>query len=546
MSNYIDTIITELRLPGRINSSGILEFDEDSVTADEQANYNAILHEVDGTVDFTGDDAPDAADESIQAAELWERILTDRDRYNDLLEGLATATSQPFEDPFYLSPAIRHYIRDLERHPRRPNSQIEFARRIFSNLIPPNTSFRFNNRSYPAVSQGRTGEPGDPILTGLNILFNGELIAPIREYHGSPLPDELIAPEHAQERVANCLEFSTLIVVLFRAAGFEAYVAREQSTTNLESHAYVLARIGARIYLLDAYPPTNNETTNVAIFAPQPELTREDLINTDRETTSRHYSNEAATLAELERYEEALTMLDMALELDPTNVQALNSQGIIFHRRANQEENAEQRYEYLESAYAAYERVHFFDQDHATAWTQRGLIRSAQAELSNNNSQLLRDAITCYNNAIRLNSQDVQTTRSIHYNMGNAFMTLGNIDAALESYDQTIELDPNYETAWLAKADALFVQENYRAARRNYRYVLTLNKNAGNPINDRANTKIAETSLRIMRQERIEQGLAGIGSEPRDESYLRFQACSCSSPSFHPSTTNLLALFLAF
>ncbi len=555
MSNYIDTIINHLALSGYINDENLLVVNEDSLSDEQRTRYTQLLDEIDGTVDFTGDDIPDS-DGQIQAAEIWEEILTNRNEYSELLEELRNSSSpRSFEDPFHISPNIEYYIRSLERQPRRPASRIEFATRIFSYLIPPETRFIFNERSYAAVSQGIIEDPDNPIETGLNILFNDDLIAPIREDHGSPLPDELAAPEHAGQRVANCLEFSTLIVTLFRVAGFDAVVTREHSQTNLESHAYVLARIGARIYQLDANPVQNPETSDADLLVTFAALNPEDELsfqNTDRETTSRHYSNEGAVLAEQDRYEQALEMFDFAIQLDPTNIQALNSKALTLFRQASQEIDNEEKSNLLALSYAAYEQVNEFAPENATAWTQRGLIRSAQAEQVDSNEDLLRDAITCYTNALQYNYANNAANRFINLKLGDTYMALNNPSEAVRYYNRALQLDPNYDEAWLARGNAMFELGNFDAALSDYRIVVGMRETPDEwTLTTReANSKIAVTSKAITRARRRRSRLENPGSEPTEYINTNNSNCNCAAVNVNTRNTNplisLLSVFWPF
>jgi tetratricopeptide (TPR) repeat protein len=150
------------------------------------------------------------------------------------------------------------------------------------------------------------------------------------------------------------------------------------------------------------------------------------------------------------------------LQIDPGNINALNSKGVVF----------EELKEY-KKALETYDGALGVDSEYATAWYNRGNTLSKMRkykdavksydkalEINPENVKALYnkgavfgdtgkylEALDCYDKFIELNSENVK----VWYFRGTVLQKLGKLQEALESYDTALGLDPDFKSAKKAK-----------------------------------------------------------------------------------------------
>ncbi|MBR8833832.1 MAG: tetratricopeptide repeat protein [Stigonema ocellatum SAG 48.90 = DSM 106950] len=95
-------------------------------------------------------------------------------------------------------------------------------------------------------------------------------------------------------------------------------------------------------------------------------------------------------------------------------------------------------------------------------------------------------AITTYNEALRLNSEDANT----HYKRGNARYQLGDYEGAIEDYTQAITINPNYAGAYHKSGHARYQLGDYEGAIEDYTQAIRINPYDAVAYGDRADTRI--------------------------------------------------------
>lgn len=82
-------------------------------------------------------------------------------------------------------------------------------------------------------------------------------------------------------------------------------------------------------------------------------------------------------------------------------------------------------------------------------------------------------AIQLYNQAIQLNPNDAEA----HYKRGNINYELGNLDAAITDYTKTIQLQPDYANAYYNRGLVYYDQQAYQSAIQDYNQLIKLKPN---------------------------------------------------------------------
>ncbi|MER3435672.1 MAG: hypothetical protein C4288_20350, partial [Leptolyngbya sp. ERB_1_1] len=134
-------------------------------------------------------------------------------------------------------------------------------------------------------------------------------------------------------------------------------------------------------------------------------------------------------LCRLERYEEAITSYDKAVEIKPDKHEAWNNRGVALSALGRKEE-----------AITSYDKAVEIKPDYHKAWDNRGDVL---VEL-----ERYEEALASYALAIEINPEYPFPWGS----QGFALMQLRQLDAAHESYDQAILLNPNDTRAHYNKA----------------------------------------------------------------------------------------------
>src|SRR5262249_42274171 len=141
------------------------------------------------------------------------------------------------------------------------------------------------------------------------------------------------------------------------------------------------------------------------------------------------FNNRGATLAEMNRLEEALASYDRALALKANYPEAFNNRGATLAEMNR-----------LEEALASYDRAIALKPDYAHAFKNRG---PSLAEMNR-----LEEALASYDRAIALKSDYAHPLN----NRGNVLQELKRLDEALTSYERAIALKPDDADAIAARA----------------------------------------------------------------------------------------------
>ncbi len=184
------------------------------------------------------------------------------------------------------------------------------------------------------------------------------------------------------------------------------------------------------------------------------------------QTVSAYYSNLAAALQTLNRFDEALASYDEALRIEPALVEAHSNRGNTLRELGR-----------FEDALASYDAALHIKPDYAEAYLNRGNtlksagrptealasydtalhIKPTLVEAHYNRGVVLaeygrsNEALSAYEAALRLKPNYVEA----HSNRGNALKDLGRADEAISSYDAAICIKPDYAEAYSNRGNAL-------------------------------------------------------------------------------------------
>lgn len=142
------------------------------------------------------------------------------------------------------------------------------------------------------------------------------------------------------------------------------------------------------------------------------------------EPTAAAHAGLGHALRALKRNQEAVDSFDLALALEPDQVEVLFNRG-----------NALRDLKQLEPALASYERVLALRPDHARALNNRGAVL-----------RILRrydEALASYDHALTLTPDDA----GLHNNRGNVLLAMRRHEEALASYQRALELKPDHAGA---------------------------------------------------------------------------------------------------
>jgi tetratricopeptide (TPR) repeat protein len=187
------------------------------------------------------------------------------------------------------------------------------------------------------------------------------------------------------------------------------------------------------------------------------------------------YGSLGAICGAQERYEEAIALLNKALEIKPDYPEAHVNQGIALQNQGN-----------LTAAIAAFTRALAYRPHYANAHIRLGLALQEQGDRSaaitafnkaialqpdhpdvyNNLAIALQEdgdlpsAIAAYGKALAIKPDNAQA----YNNLGNALQEQGDLAAAIAAYNKSIELTPSYQDAYFNRAIALQAQGHLAAA----------------------------------------------------------------------------------
>jgi len=178
------------------------------------------------------------------------------------------------------------------------------------------------------------------------------------------------------------------------------------------------------------------------------------IINTINSANAGELYKKANTFYELQRYEDALSSYQKAIEIQPEYAQAWNGQAKVLYELNSYQE-----------ALLAYDKAIQIEPDYQDSWSGRGFVL--------NKLQRFQEAISSFDKALKLESE----APKVWYGKGEALSNLKRYDEAIKSYDKAIELEAEYEQAWYNKAWALYSLRRYQDALSTYEKVLQLNPN---------------------------------------------------------------------
>lgn len=134
---------------------------------------------------------------------------------------------------------------------------------------------------------------------------------------------------------------------------------------------------------------------------------------------------------QLERYEKAKELCDEALKYEKDNGTAHYLKGLALHYMGK-----------YKKAISSFEKTI----EQFPAW-RNALLNKAIALYS---IQKHKDAIKCCDSAIKVDSSYALA----YYQKGLSLQALGKLDDAIESYDRALDLDPDLESAEIAREEA--------------------------------------------------------------------------------------------
>lgn len=176
------------------------------------------------------------------------------------------------------------------------------------------------------------------------------------------------------------------------------------------------------------------------------------IINSINSVNASDLYKKANTFYELQRYEDALSNYQKAVEIKPEYARAWNGQAKVMYELNSYQE-----------ALSAYDKAIQIEPDYQDSWSGRGFVL--------NKLQRYQEAIYSFEKALKL-----QPENSVVWNAkGEALSKLKRYDEAIKSYEQAIEFEPEYEQAWYSKAWALYKLRRYQDALSNYGKVIELN-----------------------------------------------------------------------
>jgi tetratricopeptide (TPR) repeat protein len=161
--------------------------------------------------------------------------------------------------------------------------------------------------------------------------------------------------------------------------------------------------------------------------------------------------SQARSLRELGKLEEALTVCEQALHLDPTDPRAHKNKGVVLRDLGR-----------LEEALASYEQAIRLDPIHPPTHYNKG---NALRRLGR-----LEEALASYEQAIRLDPN----FPFAHYNKGKVFQDLGRLEEVLLAYEQAIHLDPTHAKAHNNRGNTLGGLGRLEEALASYELVIRL------------------------------------------------------------------------
>lgn len=338
----------------------------------------------------------------VRPQRLWEVILNRRAK--DFMWGenpvitkaLIDLRQNGLEDPYEITPSVKRHVENLVKR-QAPQTELDTAHIIFESL-QLHRYYSYLDEIEMRVSWLKSSDGG------LEIPYSEDPKTPLRIIYGYLIPTVILdAPK--KERVAVCVEFSHLLIALLRAAGIEAYY--KQIHSPVIDHAYVIAKLDGENYILDAAQLKFIKGGQDADL---------DIVG-----ISDHYSGKGYMFYKQGRLDEAMEFIDLAIELNPKNAEALNFKGKVLAKK----KEYTKALAYLEVALA-------IRSDYAAAWYSKGRVFQEQGMNDN--------AIRCFDKAIEIAKEMKSSYADAWQRKGEIYKAEGKNEEAKRCFAIVIEL----------------------------------------------------------------------------------------------------------
>jgi protein O-mannosyl-transferase len=213
------------------------------------------------------------------------------------------------------------------------------------------------------------------------------------------------------------------------------------------------------------------------------------------------YNNRGVAYAEVEKYNEALSDYNKAVDIDPKHAEAYSNRGVTkaalkdftgakqdynkaielrpfypdaYYNRGNIFKDLND----TSSAIRDYTKVLSINPSHSGALNNRGLERRLAKDY--------KGALEDLNKAIKINPANAEA----YANRALVEMDLGDISGAQQDNEKAVKLDPNFGTGYLQRADAKNAAKDFSGALADYNLVLQRDANNAEALFKRAVIKI--------------------------------------------------------
>jgi tetratricopeptide (TPR) repeat protein len=170
-------------------------------------------------------------------------------------------------------------------------------------------------------------------------------------------------------------------------------------------------------------------------------------------------------LYELGRYEEAIDNYNRAIQINSIYIDAWNNTGITLHCLGRHEE-----------AIATFDRALQINPGYDNAWNGRGIVLD--------NLDRYEEAIDSYERAIKINPGN----SNVWYNRGIALDKLGRHEEAIDSFDRALQINPGHDNAWNGRGIVLDNLDRYEEAIDSFNRAIKINPDNNNAWNNRGVT----------------------------------------------------------
>ncbi|MDJ0799315.1 MAG: tetratricopeptide repeat protein [Calothrix sp. MO_167.B12] len=190
---------------------------------------------------------------------------------------------------------------------------------------------------------------------------------------------------------------------------------------------------------------------------------------------SQAWYGKGKSLYALKKYKQALVAYDKAIQIQPDYWLAWNGRGLILDKLQRYQEaiaafdralqiqpeqpdiwatkgKALVKLKQYDEAIMAYDQAISLKSDNYNYWYEKGLVL--------HKSQLYEDAIASFERSLEIKSNHA----SSWYHRGNALVNLRRYDDAINSYDKAVEYQANFYQAWLSKGNILVILRKYPEA----------------------------------------------------------------------------------